>query len=102
MVYGFKEEMKEIMWSLGAEYWWNNLVSVRLGYFHESMDKGARQYMTIGAGIRYNIFGLDLSYLIPTTQVSGSNPLKNTLRFSLLFQFANTKRKANQTLPPAE
>lgn len=90
---GFKEEMKEIMWSLGAEYWWNNLVSVRLGYFHESMDKGARQYMTIGAGIRYNIFGLDLSYLIPTTQVSGSNPLKNTLRFSLLFQFANTKRK---------
>lgn len=93
---GFKEEMKEIQWSLGAEYWWNNLVSVRLGYFHESMDKGARQYMTIGAGIRYNIFGLDLSYLIPTTQVSGSNPLKNTLRFSLLFQFASTKRKNRQ------
>lgn len=90
---GFKEEMKEIQWSLGAEYWWNNLVAVRLGYFHESMDKGARQYMTLGAGIRYNIFGLDLSYLIPTTQVSGSNPLKNTLRFSLLFQFASTKRK---------
>ncbi|MDE7102897.1 MAG: type IX secretion system outer membrane channel protein PorV [Bacteroidales bacterium] len=93
---GFGEEMKEIQWSLGAEYWWNSLVAARLGYFHESMDKGARQYMTIGAGIRYNIFGLDLSYLIPTTQVSGSNPLKNTLRFSLLFQFASTKRKNNQ------
>ena len=99
---GFKEEMKEIQWSLGAEYWWNNLVAARLGYFHESMDKGARQYMTIGAGIRYNIFGLDLSYLIPTTQVSGSNPLKNTLRFSLLFQFASTKRKNNQQPQVAE
>lgn len=91
---GFKEEMKEFQWSLAAEYWWNNMVSVRLGYFHESIDKGARQYMTIGAGIRYNIFGLDLSYLIPTTKVSGSNPLKNTLRFSLIFQFASTKKKA--------
>lgn len=90
---GFKEEMKEFQWSLGAEYWWNNMVAARVGYFHESVDKGARQFVTIGAGIRYNIFGLDFSYLVPTTQVSGSNPLKNTLRFSLLFQFDNLKRK---------
>ncbi len=98
---GFKEEMKEFQWSLGAEYWWNNLVAARVGYFHESVDKGARQYMTIGAGIRYNIFGLDLSYLVPTTQVSGSNPLKNTLRFSLLFQFDNLKRKGSAESTPA-
>ena len=100
---GFKEEMKEFQWSLGAEYWWNNLVAVRAGYFHESLDKGARQFVTIGAGVRYNIFGLDLSYLLPTTQISGSSPLKNTLRFSLLFQFDNLRKKnaAASTAAPA-
>lgn len=99
---GFKEEMKEFQWSMAAEYWWNNMVAARVGYFHESKNKGARQYVTLGAGIRYNIFGLDLSYLIPTTQISGSNPLKNTLRFSLLFQFDNLKRKgAASTSAPA-
>ncbi|MEG1497836.1 MAG: type IX secretion system outer membrane channel protein PorV [Bacteroidales bacterium] len=90
---GFKEEMQEIQWSLAAEYWYKKLLAVRIGYFHESQYKGARQYFTIGAGIRYNIFGLDLSYLIPTSTIAGSNPLKNTLRISILFNFATTKKK---------
>ncbi|MEG2337128.1 MAG: type IX secretion system outer membrane channel protein PorV [Bacteroidales bacterium] len=93
---GFKEEMQEIMWSLGAEYWYNKLLAFRLGYFHESIHKGARQYFTLGAGIRYNIFALDVSYLIPAVSAKNingnNNPLKNTLRFSLTFNFANLKK----------
>lgn len=93
---GFKEEMQEFAWSLGAEYWYNKLLAFRAGYFHESIHKGARQYFTLGAGIRYNIFALDVSYLIPATNAKNingmNNPLKNTLRFSLTFNFANLKK----------
>ncbi|MDR2556243.1 MAG: type IX secretion system outer membrane channel protein PorV [Bacteroidales bacterium] len=83
----FIEEMQEFQWSIGAEYWYNKLLAIRAGYFHESKYKGARQYLTLGAGIRYNIFGLDLSYLVPVSSVTNNNPLKNTLRVSLLFNF---------------
>jgi hypothetical protein len=80
---GAKEEWREIMWSFGTEYWYDNLFAVRAGYFHESMYKGARQYFTAGVGIRYQKFGLDFSYLVPT---SGRNhPLAETVRFSLMF-----------------
>ncbi|MFZ4399528.1 MAG: type IX secretion system outer membrane channel protein PorV [Bacteroidales bacterium] len=81
---GFKEELKEITYSIGAEYWYDNQFAVRGGYFHESMSKGNRQYFTLGAGLRYNVFGLDFAYLIPTEQ---RNPLGNTLRFTLTFDF---------------
>lgn len=84
---GFKEEMQEIMWSLGAEWWWRDLLAIRAGYFHESKWKGNRQYFTLGVGLRYKMIGLDFSYLIPTSQVSGSNPLKNTLRIGVNFNF---------------
>jgi hypothetical protein len=81
---GFKEELNEIMYSLGLEYWYNNQFALRGGYFHENQTKGNRQYFTAGAGFRLKIFTLDFSYLMPLTQ---NNPLAHTLRFSLAFDF---------------
>jgi len=80
----FQEELREINHSFGLEYWYADQFAVRGGYFYEHPTKGNRQYFTIGAGFRYNIFGLDLSYLIPTEQ---RNPLANTLRFTLRVAF---------------
>ncbi len=82
---GFKEEMQEFNISLGVEYWYDKQFAVRAGYYYEHPLKGARQFLTIGAGIKYNSFGLNFSYLAPTTQIR--NPLNNTLRFSLIFDF---------------
>lgn len=79
---GFKEEMQEIMWSFGVEYWYNKQFALRAGYFHENEFKGNRKYITAGAGLKMNVFALDFSYLIPT---QNNHPLENTLRFSLLF-----------------
>ncbi len=84
---GFSEEMRELMISTGAEYWYRDLFSVRGGYFYEDKTKGGRQYLTAGLGIKYNVFGLNFSYLVPTS--SQKNPLDNTLRFTLYFDFNN-------------
>ena len=84
---GFKEEMQEIIWQVGFEYWYDKQFSFRAGYFHEAATKGNRQFFTLGAGLRYNVFGLDFAYLIPTEQ---RNPLENTLRFTLSFEFDKT------------
>ncbi len=89
---GFSEEMKEIIWALGIEYWYAKQFSVRGGYFHESTMKGGRQFFTLGVGLRYNVFGLDFSYLIPTEQ---QNPLANTLRFTLVFDFDGFQNQNN-------
>ena len=86
---GFKEEMREIIWALGAEYSYRNLFFVRLGYFHESQYKGNRQFLSVGAGIKYSVFGIDVSYLVATKQY---HPLANTLRFSLTFDFVSTNK----------
>jgi hypothetical protein len=86
---GFSEEIKEFQLSLGAEYWYNNQFALRAGYFHEDKDKGNRRYFTAGVGIKYNVFGLNFSYLIPSGNANNQNPLSNTLRFSLVFDFAN-------------
>ena len=86
---GFKEEMREIMWALGAEYSYRNLFFVRLGYFHESQYKGNRQFLSVGAGIKYSIFGIDVSYLVATKQY---HPLANTLRFTLNFDFVSANK----------
>ncbi len=83
---GFKEELKEIAVSVGVEYWYDKQFAFRTGYYWESAEKGNRQYFTVGAGIKYNVFGIDLSYLVPTSVIP--NPLDNTLRFSLLFDFS--------------
>jgi hypothetical protein len=85
---GFKEELQEISISAGVEWWYQKQFAVRAGYFNEHKNKGGRQYLTFGIGIRYNVFGLDVSYLAPVQQ---RNPLQNTLRFSLLFDFAAFK-----------
>ena len=79
---GFKEEMQEIQWSVGLEYAYNNQFFLRAGYHYEHPNKGNRQYYTVGAGFKMNVFSLDASYVISTAQ---SNPLDQTLRFSLAF-----------------
>lgn len=81
---GLKEELREINIAVGAEYWYDNQFAIRGGFFYENKYKGNRKYFTLGAGLRYNVFGLDFSYLIPLEQ---RNPLENTLRFSLIFNF---------------
>jgi len=85
---GFSEEIKEFSASLGAEYWYNDQFAFRAGYFYENPVKGNRKYFTLGAGLKYNNFGLNFSYLLPSGNGVNRNPLSNTLRFSLFFDFA--------------
>jgi hypothetical protein len=79
---GFKEELEEIQWSVGAEYVYNDKFSLRAGYHHESQSKGNRKYFTVGGGFRMNVFSIDVGYVISTAQ---TNPLDQTLRFTLAF-----------------
>lgn len=85
---GFKEELEEIQWSLGAEYTYNDRFSLRAGYHHEAESKGNRKYFTVGAGFRMSAFSLDAGYVISTAR---SNPLDQTLRFSLNFDIDGIK-----------
>lgn len=85
---GFKEEMEEIQWSVGAEYVYNDKFSLRAGYHHESQSKGNRKYFTVGGGFRMSVFSLDVGYVISTAQ---SNPLDQTLRFTLAFDMDGIK-----------
>lgn len=85
---GFKEELEEIQWSVGAEYVYNDQFSLRAGYHHESESKGNRKYFTVGGGFRMNVFSLDVGYVISTAQ---SNPLDQTLRFTLAFDMDGIK-----------
>ena len=87
---GFKEELREINICAGLEYWYNNIFAVRAGNFYESRTKGNRQFLTLGAGVKYNVFGLDFAYLIPTN--GQRSPLQNTLRFTLTFDFDSAKK----------
>jgi hypothetical protein len=82
---GFSEELKEFTWSLGAEFMYDDSFALRAGYFNENELKGARKFFTLGAGFKYNVIDVDLSYLISAGRVI--NPLENTLRFSLTFNF---------------
>jgi hypothetical protein len=84
---GFSEELKEITYSLGAEYLYQDSFAMRLGYFHESPIKGARKFFSLGAGFKYNVVNIDVSYLFSASKVQ--NPLENTLRFSLTFNFGD-------------
>lgn len=85
--FGDPAGLKRIQVSAGAEYWYQNQFAVRAGYFYESPENGDRQYFTCGLGVRYNIFNLNFSYLVPSGSGISRNPLSNTLRFSLLFEF---------------
>jgi hypothetical protein len=94
---GLREELREVNLGFGMEYWYDNQFAFRTGYFFEDQRKGNRKYFTIGAGLRYNVFGLDLAYLIPTDQ---RNPLENTLHFTLTFDFdamAGANKEENTT-----
>ncbi|NIG52011.1 type IX secretion system outer membrane channel protein PorV [Chitinophaga sp. Cy-1792] len=82
---GLKEELQELMYSLGMEYWYNKQFAVRAGYFNENKNKGNRKYFTAGVGIKYDIFGINFSYLVPSGSGIQRNPLSNTLRFTLTF-----------------
>ena len=94
---GFSEELKEFQISAGAEYTYNNQFSLRAGYFYEDETKGNRRYFTAGVGVKYNVFGLNFSYLVPTgSSNTVQNPLSNTLRFSLVFDFGG------ETATPAQ
>jgi len=90
---GLKEELHEITYSTGVEYWYNNQFAIRGGYFHENATKGNRKYFTAGAGFRLKAFTLDFSYLMPLSQ---NHPLARTLRFSIAFDF-NALRNASRS-----
>ena len=85
---GFSEEMREINFSVGTEYWYDDQFAVRAGYFNEHNTKGGRKFFTFGSGVKYNVFALDFSYLINASRaINGNNPLANTMRFTLTFDF---------------
>lgn len=94
---GFAEELREITYSIGAEYWYDNQFAMRLGYFYEHPFKGNRRFITAGIGLKYNIFGINLSYLVPTN--NQRNPLDNTLRFTLTFDFS---KMGDETAPAGD
>lgn len=88
---GFSEELQEFTYSVGVEYWYDQQFALRAGYFDEHRLKGARKYITTGLGIKYNVFSINMSYLVSTAStLAASNPLDKTLRFSLLFNFEDT------------
>ena len=96
---GFSEELKEWQISAGLEYWYQNQFALRAGYFYENKDKGDRKFLTCGLGVRYNIFNLNFAYLIPSGSGVTRNPLSNTLRFSLMFEFDDLKKKEGEVTP---
>jgi hypothetical protein len=96
---GWREELQEINISTGVEYWYDKQFAVRTGFFYESPNKGNRKYLTFGAGFRFNVFGIDLSYLVP---IQTRNPLENTLRFTLIFDFAAFSSQNEADKVPAE
>jgi Type IX secretion system protein PorV len=98
---GFKEELKEFQVALGAEYSYNEQFFVRAGYFYEDKTKGNRKYFTLGLGIKYNVFGLNFSYLVPSGAGVNRNPLSNTLRFGLIFDLDDISGSGGGDTTPA-
>jgi len=90
---GLKEELHEIKYSVGMEYWYQDVFAVRAGYFHEHQTKGNRKYYTMGVGLKLNVFQADFAYLIPRFQ---NHPLANTVRFTLVLDFGALDRERNQ------
>ena len=84
---GFSEELQELTYSIGSEYLYQDSFALRAGYFHENAEKGARQFFSLGAGFKYNVVNIDVSYLFSASKVR--SPLENTLRFSLTFNFGD-------------
>jgi len=84
---GISEEIEEVNASLGFEYWYNNQFAFRAGYFYENPAKGNRKYLSMGAGLKYSMFGINFSYIFPTGSGTSRNPLSNTYRFGIVFDF---------------
>jgi hypothetical protein len=93
---GAKEELQEVMTSVGIEYWYNEIFAGRIGYFNEAKNKGNRKYMTLGLGFRKDRFGIDVAYLVPTNK--REHPLAETIRFTLLFQIKETTREKEESV----
>lgn len=96
---GFGNEMKEYQVSVGGEYSYNDQFMARAGYFYENKFKGNRKYFTVGVGLKYNVFGLNFSYLVPSGNGVSRNPLSNTLRFSLVFDLDNNTNGSGTSAP---
>lgn len=94
---GFSNELKEYQVSVGGEYVYNDQFALRAGYFYEDKLKGNRKFFTVGAGLKYNVFGLNFSYLVPSGNGVTRNPLSNTLRFSLVFDLDNNTNGSGGT-----
>ncbi|MBK7762606.1 MAG: type IX secretion system outer membrane channel protein PorV [Bacteroidetes bacterium] len=94
---GGSEELREVMLSIGAEYAYQNQFFARAGYFYESKQKGDRRFLSLGLGVKYNVFGLNFAYLVPSGAGVSRNPLSNTLRFSLLFDFDDFSKIVNSS-----
>jgi Type IX secretion system protein PorV len=90
---GGSEELQEINASLGLEYWYNNQFAFRAGYFYENPNKGNRKFFSVGAGLKYNVFGINFAYLVPSGSGANRNPLSNTFRFGLVFDFEGEAKK---------
>jgi hypothetical protein len=99
---GGTEELKEINIAAGLEYWYQDQFAVRAGYFYENKDKGDRKYFTVGLGARYNVFTLNASYLVPSGNGINRNPLSNTLRFTLSFDFDKVSNASDGTTESAQ
>ena len=91
-----KEELTEIMIGTGFEYWYNDVFAARAGYFYENLNKGARQHLTFGVGLKYNMFGIDFSYL---TSLRRNNPLQNTIRFTLRLHLGSSGANTGSVKP---
>ena len=93
----FSGSFNTITYSVGAEYTYNEQFSFRLGYFYENPDQGGRQYFTMGVGLKYNMLGLNFSYLIPSGSGVTRNPLSNTIRFGLVFDLDGAESSSNSS-----
>jgi len=91
------DQIKQIDASIGAEYWYQNMIAFRAGYFYEDKSNGDRQYITCGLGVKYNVFELNASYLVPSGSGITRNPLSNTLRFSLIFEFDKIEKPKEES-----
>lgn len=94
---GFNGEVKQVDMSVGLEYWYQKQFALRAGYFYENPVNGDRQYFTAGVGVRYNIFEINASYLVPSGTGITRNPLSNTVRFSLMFQFDKLEKSQDSS-----
>lgn len=95
------DQFAQLNFALGAEYWYQNIIAFRAGYFYEDKNNGDRQYFTTGIGIRYNVFQLNASYLVPQGSGINRNPLSNTLRFTLMFEFDKAEAQVSTSDDPA-